>query len=298
MWKWKVWDPLNSCTHVTNCRSVVCQLKQNPRLQTINTLPKWPITVPILVLTLWQCFIHVLLILPCFCTWDILWKKCVLRKQSLPSIPYKKDTIVMLPSCVCALEEHGRKTLDWPPNTLLLSQVWPRKWVSMSMCLSSCTHKADKASHLVLDLRAERVNFAKEPAKSLTQPWCGHRDLSRWFPLFSPRSNAPDSETVLLCKTDGQRWYLDCLVSGTERQNYPVRGKVILENPHSVCWRKISADKCSLRAFYPNVGVSLVILMWSHYREKGHRTMRRHFDVCCIGGPRVYLGRWGSTLSL
>ena len=63
-----------------------------------------------------------------------------------------------------------------------------------------------------------------------------------------------DSETVLLCKADGQRWYLDCLVSGTERQNYPVRGKVILESPHSVCWRKISADKCSLRAFYPQCG--------------------------------------------
>ena len=197
----------------------------------------------------------------------------------------------MLTSCVCALEEHGRKTLDWPPNTLLLSQVWPRKWVSMSMCLSSCTHKADKASHLVLDLRAERVNFAKEPAKSLTQPWCGHRDLSRWFPLFSPRSNAPDSETVLLCKTDGQRWYLECLVSGTERQNYPVRGKVILENPHLVCWRKISADKCSLRAFYPNVGVSLVIQMWSHYREKGHRTMRGHFDVWVALGVKECV--WG-----
>ena len=33
--------------------------------------------------------------------------------------------------------------------------------MSMSMCLSSCTHKADKASHVVLDLRAESVNFAK-----------------------------------------------------------------------------------------------------------------------------------------
>ena len=45
-----------------------------------------------------------------------LMKKRVLRRQSLPSIPYKKDTIVMLPSCVCALEEHGRKTLE--------SSVW------------------------------------------------------------------------------------------------------------------------------------------------------------------------------
>ena len=75
----------------------------------------------IIVLSLWQYFIHVILILHCFCNWDILWKKRVLRKQSLPSIPFKKDTIVMLTSCVCALEENGRKTLDWPPNTLLLS---------------------------------------------------------------------------------------------------------------------------------------------------------------------------------
>ena len=182
MWKWKVWDLLNSCTQVTNCRSVVCQLKQNPILQTINTFPKWPMTMQFLVLSLWQYFIYVILILPCFC--EISYKKCALRKQSFPSIPYKKDTIVMLTSCVCALEENGGKTLDWPPNTLLLSQVWPRQWMSMSMCLSSCIYRADKASHL--DLRAERVSFAKEPAKSLTQPWWGHRDLTPRFPWFSP----------------------------------------------------------------------------------------------------------------
>ena len=160
------------------------------------------------------------------------------------------------------------------------------------MCLSSCTHRADKASHL--DLRAERVSFAKEPAKSLTQPWWGHRDLSRQFQWFSPRNNAPDSETVLLCKTDGQRWYLDCLASGTERQNYPVRGKVILENPHSVCWRKISADKCSLRAFYPQCGrppcnTNVVALL----RKRTSYNAWALWWVCCSEGQRVNLGRGG-----
>ena len=175
-------------------------LSNQTEFQTPNhkQVPKWPLTMPILVLSLWQYFIHVILILPV----SVIE---VSRKQSLTSIPYKKVTIVMLTSCVCALEEHRGKNLNWPPNTI--DQVWPRQRMSMSMCLSSCTHKADKASHLVLDLRAESVNFAKEPAKSLTQPWWGHRDLSRRFPWFSLRSNGPDSETVLLCKTDGQRLF-------------------------------------------------------------------------------------------
>ena len=147
--------------------------------------------------------------------------------------------------------------------------------------------------------KSRESEFCKRAGQIFDLAMMGSQGPNSKVPWFSPRSNAPDSETVLLCKTDGQRWYLDCLVSGTERQNYPVRGKVILESPHSVCWRKISADKCSLRAFYPQCGrqpsnTNVVALL----RKRTSYNAWALWCVCCIGGQRVYLGRWESTLSL
>ena len=147
--------------------------------------------------------------------------------------------------------------------------------------------------------KSRESEFCKRAGQIFDLAMMGSQGPNSTVPWFSPRSNAPDSETVLLCKTDGQRWYLDCLVSGTERQNYPVRGKVILENPHSVCWRKISADKCSLRAFYPQCGrqpsITNVVAV---LRKKISYKAWALWCVCCIGGQRVCFRRGGSTLSL